>query len=125
MSPAPTSAICRAPPGPRFMSFTCQSSKRPGWRAKSAAGSCPAKVTQYRSSSIATDGSYSYTPAAGFSGNTSFTYTVSDGNGDTATGTVNITVNPEDLNTDGDGITDFTRYYDDLTVVTLTALLGT
>ncbi len=36
--------------------------------------------------------SIAYTPAAGFSGTDAFTYTVSDGKGGTATGTVSITV---------------------------------
>ncbi|MCZ7628696.1 MAG: cadherin-like domain-containing protein [Microthrixaceae bacterium] len=35
-----------------------------------------------------------YTPAAGFSGTDSFTYTVSDGKGGSATATVAVTVNP-------------------------------
>src|SRR5207302_9073605 len=34
-----------------------------------------------------------YTPAAGYSGPDSFTYTISDGNGGTASATVSITVN--------------------------------
>ena len=38
------------------------------------------------------DGSYTYTPAANFTGSDSFTYTVSDGHGGTATATVTITV---------------------------------
>ena len=44
--------------------------------------------------SIASDGSFSYTPDANFSGTDSFTYTVSDGNGGTDTATVSVTVNP-------------------------------
>ena len=36
---------------------------------------------------------------------------------------LNVTVSPADLNTEGDGITDFTRSYDDLTVAALTAPL--
>ncbi|MEM6400427.1 MAG: ExeM/NucH family extracellular endonuclease [Cyanobacteria bacterium P01_D01_bin.116] len=39
------------------------------------------------------DGTYTYTPATGFIGNDSFTYEISDGNGGTATATVNIRVN--------------------------------
>ena len=39
-------------------------------------------------------GQAQYSPAANFNGNDSFTYVVSDGNGGTATGTVNVTVNP-------------------------------
>ncbi len=38
------------------------------------------------------DGTFTYTPPAGFSGNDSFRYTVSDGNGAEAQGVVNITV---------------------------------
>ncbi|MGH9177313.1 MAG: Ig-like domain-containing protein, partial [Acidimicrobiales bacterium] len=38
------------------------------------------------------DGSFTYTPEAGFSGTDSFTYTASDGNGGTDTATVTITV---------------------------------
>lgn len=40
------------------------------------------------------DGSFSYTPASGYAGNDSFTYTASDSAGDTATQTVMITVTP-------------------------------
>ena len=38
-------------------------------------------------------GSVTYTPSGNFNGSDSFTYTMSDGNGGTATGTVNVTVN--------------------------------
>ncbi|MEA5501922.1 Ig-like domain-containing protein, partial [Halotia wernerae UHCC 0503] len=38
------------------------------------------------------DGSFSYTPAANFNGTDSFTYTVSDANGGTTTGTVSVNV---------------------------------
>jgi large repetitive protein len=38
------------------------------------------------------NGTYSYTPAANFNGADSFTYTVSDGNGGTATGTIVVNV---------------------------------
>ena len=41
-----------------------------------------------------TGGSATYTPAAGFSGSDSFGYTLSDGNGGTATGTVTVSVAP-------------------------------
>ncbi len=41
-----------------------------------------------------TGGSATYTPAAGFSGSDSFDYTLSDGNGGTATGTVAVSVAP-------------------------------
>ncbi|MEJ8282708.1 Ig-like domain-containing protein [Curtobacterium citreum] len=40
------------------------------------------------------DGSYTYTPTAGYSGPDSFTYTAKDGDGATITGTVTITVLP-------------------------------
>ena len=40
------------------------------------------------------DGTFTYTPPAGFDGSDSFSYTVSDGNGATDQGTVMITVNP-------------------------------
>jgi VCBS repeat-containing protein len=43
--------------------------------------------------SVNTDGSYTYTPDANYSGSDSFTYTVSDGQGGTNTYTVAITVN--------------------------------
>ena len=38
------------------------------------------------------NGTYAYTPSAGYVGSDSFTYSVSDGNGGTATATVNLTV---------------------------------
>ena len=40
------------------------------------------------------DGTFSYTPDANYNGSDSFTYSISDKNGSSATGTVNITVNP-------------------------------
>jgi VCBS repeat-containing protein len=40
------------------------------------------------------NGSYTYTPNAGFTGTDSFTYTVTDGNGGTDTATVTVTVMP-------------------------------
>ena len=39
-------------------------------------------------------GTITFTPTANYSGPAAFTYTVSDGNGGSATGTVNITVDP-------------------------------
>jgi hypothetical protein len=43
---------------------------------------------------LARDGSYVYTPKAGFSGTDVFTYTATDGEGQTRTGTVTLTVLP-------------------------------
>lgn len=43
---------------------------------------------------INADGSITYTPNAGFAGEDTFTYDVSDGNGGTDTATVTVTVNP-------------------------------
>jgi uncharacterized delta-60 repeat protein len=52
-------------------------------------------VTQGANGSVTfTPGGVTYTPAADYFGSDSFTYTVSDGNGGTATATVNVTVNP-------------------------------
>jgi len=45
------------------------------------------------------DGSFIYTPAAGFSGSDSFTYTAADGHGGTAVATVAITIRPIGANT--------------------------
>lgn len=53
-------------------------------------------VTQGANGSVVIDaitGNPIYTPDSGFFGNDTFTYTISDGNGGTATGTVNVTVN--------------------------------
>ncbi|MGF1523393.1 MAG: Ig-like domain-containing protein [Leptolyngbyaceae cyanobacterium] len=49
--------------------------------------------------SFNTDGSFSYTPAAGFEGSDSFTYEVSDGEF-TDTATVDLTVNPDVVDVD-------------------------
>ena len=43
---------------------------------------------------MAADGTFTYTPAAGFSGTDSFTYTAADGRGGEATATVAVTVEP-------------------------------
>ena len=62
---------------------------RPGRRpltATLAAGPADGVVTLY------TDGTFTYTPAAGYTGPDSFTYTARDGNGGTATGTVSVSV---------------------------------
>lgn len=42
--------------------------------------------------SLGSDGSFTYTPAAGFIGNDSFTYVIADGRGGLATGTVSVVV---------------------------------
>ncbi len=47
---------------------------------------------------LAANGGFTYTPATGFSGADSFAYTVTDGFGGSATGTVNLTVNPATTN---------------------------
>jgi len=50
-------------------------------------------VTQGTNGSVSNNGSYvTYTPALGFNGTDSFSYTVSDGNGGTDTATVSVTV---------------------------------
>ncbi|MDV7269904.1 cadherin-like domain-containing protein [Thioclava sp. A2] len=43
---------------------------------------------------INADGTLTFTPAPDFNGTTTISYTVTDGNGDTDTATVNVTVNP-------------------------------
>src|SRR5436305_5580403 len=55
-----------------------------------------ASVTQGAHGTVAInpDKTVKYTPAANYNGSDSFTYTVSDGNGGTATGTVAIKVTP-------------------------------
>jgi len=50
---------------------------------------------------IAADGSYTYTPDAGYHGEDSFTYTVSDGQGGYATATVTIAIAIADLHLEG------------------------
>jgi len=52
---------------------------------------------QHGSVTLNSDGSFSYTPTASFSGTDSFSYMVSDGLGGTATGTAVIQVNPVNL----------------------------
>ena len=55
----------------------------------------PTGFTNPSNGTVSQEGdSYRYTPNADFFGSDSFTYTISDGNGGTATATVNITVNP-------------------------------
>ncbi|MAT50657.1 MAG: hypothetical protein CMK32_05685, partial [Porticoccaceae bacterium] len=51
---------------------------------------------------LLSDGSFTYTPDADYNGSDSFTYDVTDVNGDTETVTVNLTVNPlDDAQADG------------------------
>ncbi|MFN2579063.1 MAG: Ig-like domain-containing protein [Pyrinomonadaceae bacterium] len=51
-------------------------------------------VTQGTHGSVTTDGtSVTYAPAANFNGNDTFTYTIADGHGGTATASVNVTIN--------------------------------
>ena len=50
---------------------------------------------------VASNGSYTYTPTIGTSGPDSFTYTATDSSGRTTTATVNITVRPLTLNDTG------------------------
>ena len=45
--------------------------------------------------SVGADGQITYTPDADFEGTDSFTYTLTDDNGDTSTATVTVTVNDE------------------------------
>ena len=53
-----------------------------------------AATAQAGAVTINPDGTLSYTPAANFSGSDTITYTISDGNGGTATGTVTVAVRP-------------------------------
>ena len=46
------------------------------------------------STTINPDGTVAYTPASNYNGADAFTYTISDGHGGTATGTVSVTVTP-------------------------------
>jgi len=49
------------------------------------------------------DGTFTYTPKAGFSGNDNFNYIASDGNGGETQGVVNITVNKKPVKKDDGG----------------------
>jgi hypothetical protein len=51
-----------------------------------------ATAPAHGTAAVNADGTIRYTPAAGFSGGDSFTYTASDGRGGTSTATVNLTV---------------------------------
>ncbi|KUJ72247.1 hypothetical protein AVO41_00005, partial [Thiomicrospira sp. WB1] len=44
--------------------------------------------------SVNADGTFEYTPEADYNGTDSFTYTITDADGDTSTATVNLTVDP-------------------------------
>lgn len=57
-----------------------------------ASGSYAAKTAAGGSVQINADGTFSYSPAAGFSGTDSFNYTISDGNGGQAAATVTLEV---------------------------------
>ncbi|GAA4266088.1 Ig-like domain-containing protein [Frondihabitans peucedani] len=50
---------------------------------------------QHGTVTVTSDGGYTYTPDAAYSGPDAFSYTVTDGSGDTSTGTVTITVLPK------------------------------
>ena len=54
-------------------------------------------ATAHGSVTINADGSYTYTPATGYSGPDSFTYTVTDASGQTSTATVTLTVTPQPI----------------------------
>jgi hypothetical protein len=64
-------------------------------------GDAPATVTAYDASTTQTgsvimggDGGFTYTPSSGFTGTDSFGYTITDSDGDSASATVTVTVNP-------------------------------
>src|SRR5207244_7168506 len=59
-------------------------------RATVVVGTCPAR----RSSDLAADGSFTYTPAGNFNGADSFTYKANDGQLDSNVATVGLTINP-------------------------------
>ncbi len=63
--------------------------------------------------SINTDGTIDYVPDAGFFGTDTFDYTISDGNGGTATGSVDVTVN--------EIVDPLTPTDDDLTIINATS----
>ncbi|MDI1228251.1 MAG: Ig-like domain-containing protein [bacterium] len=64
---------------------------------------------------LAQNGSFTYTPATGYFGADSFTYTLLDAYGATATGTVNLTINQASTNHAPDAKNDdFSVYYGDV-----------
>ncbi|KAI9549916.1 hypothetical protein GHT06_004501 [Daphnia sinensis] len=72
-----------------------------------------AGVTGIGTLTINADGSFTFVPATNYYGPVpAATYTVSDGNGGTDTGLLNLSVSPVD--TDGDGVLDFQELLDDL-----------
>jgi uncharacterized protein (TIGR03382 family) len=64
----------------------------------------------------------SFTPAAGFSGTTTFEYTVDDGKGGTDTATVTITVTATPVNTPPDAVNDTFTVAEDSAATVLTVL---
>ena len=63
------------------------------------------------------DGSFTYIPNADYNGADSYTYTVTDGNGNFDTATVRITVNPMPDNTDPDAVDDIYTTDEDVPLV--------
>ena len=59
-----------------------------------ASVSISAGQTQHGTLLVRSDGSFDYTPQAGFVGVDTFSYTITDGGGDSASGTVTLTVQP-------------------------------
>ncbi|MCE7980699.1 MAG: tandem-95 repeat protein [Caldilinea sp. CFX5] len=70
------------------------------------------------------NGAFGYTPAAGFSGDDSFTYKANDGTLDSTVATVTITVRPA-INDTTPPTVAITAPTDDATITTLTDLIGT
>jgi len=66
-------------------------------------------------------GTITFTPTTNFNGAASFTYTISDGNGGSATGTVNITVDP--VNDDPVAVNDSYTINEDTPLVILASAL--
>ena len=67
-----------------------------------------ATPASHGSAVVNADGSFSYTPNANFNGTDSFTYTLTDANGDSSTAAVTVTVNPVDDPLTIDGLNDGT-----------------
>ena len=64
----------------------------PGGDSLTAAGPASGETAHGGTVSVASDGSFTYTPPAGFTGSDSFTYTLTDVSGDSATGTATVDV---------------------------------